>query len=128
MNILEGFEKFTKQGKSFNPKISIRLRGQIGFNTGAVNRFNLMKNQYVVMFYSKEQNKIAFRFSDNPDEDGAHKIVNKTSNYYFSGKIFMDYYGLPYNRTKSYDVEWDEDSKIAIIDLSKGKSSGRNTD
>lgn len=119
MEILSGFEKFTKQGKSFNPKISIRKRGQIGFNAGAVNRFKLEENGFVVMFYSKEQNKIAFNFTAESNEEGAIRIVPKKGNFYFSGKTFLDYYGVPYDETVSYDVEWDEQDKVAIIDLEK---------
>lgn len=118
---LQGFEKFTKAGKSFNPKISIRQRGQIGFNAGAVNRFKLDENIYVVMYYSREQQKIAFRFTDNEKEEGAIKIVDKPSNYYFSGKTFLDYYEIPYEKTRSYDVEWDGEKRIAIVSLGQGK-------
>jgi hypothetical protein len=123
MEILNGFEKFTKQGKSFNPKISIRMRGQIGFNAGAVNRFKLEEFGYVVMFYSKEQNKIAFKFTKNIGEEGVIKIVPKKGNFYYSGKTFLDYYGIPYDKTRPYDVEWDEENKVAIIDLGRKDKS-----
>jgi hypothetical protein len=123
MEILNGFEKFTKQGKSFNPKISIRMRGQIGFNAGAVNRFKLEENGFVVMFYSKEQNKIAFKFTKDSNEEGAIRIVPKKGNFYYSGKTFLDYYGIPYSKTRSYNVEWDENGKVAIIDLNEKDDS-----
>lgn len=114
---LAGFEKFTHKGKVFIPKIAIRSRGQFGFNAGAVNRFNIKKYQYVVMYYSKRDHKIAFRFTDDPNEEGAVPIVIKPSNFYCSGAAFLRYFGIPCDNSKSFVAEWDNENKIATIDL-----------
>ena len=115
--MLEDFEKFTKQGRSFNPKISIRKRGQIGFNNGAINRFRLEDYDFVVLYINKERNKIAFKFTSNPEDEGAVKIIKKKNNYFVSGKSFLDYYSIPYNETRPHDVEWNDEQKVAIIDI-----------
>ncbi|RJQ78953.1 MAG: hypothetical protein C4519_11430 [Desulfobacteraceae bacterium] len=116
---LEGFELFKEHGRSFNPKISIRKRGQIGFNNGAINRCNLDKYGYVKLYYNKDAKMIAFKFTNDPKEEGAIKIQKRPSNYFFSGKSFLDYYSINYSETETFDLDWDEDRKVAMIDIKK---------
>ena len=115
--ILEGFEIFTEVGKSFRPKISIRKSGQVGFNTGAIERFGLEQYDNVVMLYNKESGKIAFRFVDNDNEPGAMRFMKRKGNYFISARSFMEKYNISYKKSISFDVEWLEDHKIAIINL-----------
>ena len=115
---LEGFDKFTQQGRSFSPKISIRKRGQIGFNNGAVKRFKLNEFNYAVMYISKDRTKIAFKFTSD-DEEGSVKIAKRSNNFFVSGKSFLDYYDIPYDESKTYSAEWSEEQSIAIIDISQ---------
>jgi hypothetical protein len=116
---LEGFEKFTGHGKSFHPKISIRKRGQIGFNSGAINRCHLDSVDYAVLYYNKVKKQIAFQFTNNEKDEGAIKIQKRPSNYFFSGKSFLDYYSIDYGETVAFEIEWDETQKVALIDVSK---------
>ena len=115
--MLEGFEKFTKQGRSFRPKISIRKRGQIGFNNGSINKFNLKEKEFVILYINKSENKLAFRFTNNAEEEGSTKLVKRNNNYFVSGKSFLDFYSIPYDKTISMDATWDETNQIAIIQL-----------
>lgn len=115
--MLEGFEKFTQHGRSFKPKISIRKRGQIGFNNGAIKRFRIDKYDYVVLYYKKDTHKMAFNFTNSEDDDGAIKIIKKKNNYFISGKSFFDYYEIPYGESHSFDVEWNQEELLAIIDI-----------
>lgn len=121
--ILEGFEKFTQAGGSFKPKISIRSNGQIGLSKGAVKRFEIDKFDFVTLYYNKEQERIAIVMSNNGEEDGAIRIVKREGNYFFSGKSFLEYNDISYEATKSFDVEWDSENKVAIIDLGSDKYS-----
>ena len=119
--MLEGFEKFTQHGRGFKPKISIRKRGQIGFNNGAIKRFQIDKYEYVVLYYNKDTNKMAFNFTNSENDDGAIKIIKKKNNYFISGKSFFDYYDIPYGESQSFDVEWNPENLLAIIDISDHK-------
>jgi len=116
-DVLKGFEAFTEVGKSFRPKISIRKSGQVGFNTGAIERFGLEQYDNVVMLYNKEEGKIAFRFVDNDNEPGAMKFMKRKGNYFISARSFMEKYNISYKKSISFDVTWVENHKIAIIDL-----------
>ena len=115
--VLENFERFTKKGRSYVPKMSIRKRGQVGFNTGAIVRFGLEKYNYVVLFISKERDKMAIKFTNDENEEGAIKIMKRPGNFAFSGKAFFDLYEIPYDKTKTYDIEWVENEHVAIINL-----------
>lgn len=119
--MLEGYEKFTQHGRSFKPKISIRKRGQIGFNNGAIKRFQIDKYDYVVLYYNKDNHKMAFNFTNSENDDGAIKIIKRKNNYFISGKSFFDYYELPYEESQSFDVEWNQEDLLAIIDIGDHK-------
>jgi len=106
--ILEGFEKFTKRGRSFRPKLTIRVRGQMAFNNGAVHKFNLDKYNYVVLYMSSDKNKIAIQLTNDQNEEGIIKLVKKPGNYCFSGRSFLDFYGIDYSKSEHYDIEQHE--------------------
>lgn len=119
--VLEGFEKFTHTGRSFKPKISIRSNGQIGFNQGSVKRFGLDKFDFAVMYYNKDQKKVAIAFANDENKDGVIRVTKRENNYFFSGKSFLEYYNIPYKATKTYEVDWDDENKIAIINIGEKK-------
>jgi len=115
--ILEGFEKFTETGRSFTPKISIRANGQIGFNRGAVNRFDIDRFDYVAVYFNKKTSQIAIQFHNNENQEGAIKIVKRENNYFFSGKSFLEYYNIGYKPTKTYNAEWHDTDNVAVFTL-----------
>lgn len=119
--MLEQFERFTKSGRSYAPKVSIRKRGQIGFNSGAVERFGLREKDFAVLYMSKDKTQMAIRFTNDQAEQGAIKITKKSGNYFIPGKVFFDYYGIDYSveYKKSYDADWHPAEQSAIITLKK---------
>jgi hypothetical protein len=102
--LLAGFEKFVRKGKSYRPKLSIRSRGQMGFNNGAVKRFGLEKYDFAVLYFSKEKNQIAIRLATK-SEEGSSKIIKKSGNFFISGLAFLDCYQVNHQETKNYDIE-----------------------
>ena len=126
--MLEQIEKFTETGKSFVPKISVRKGGQIGFSHGAIKKFGLASKDFVVLYMSKDHSnvraKIALRFTNNQEEEGAIKLVKRTGNYFVSGKSFFDRYGIDYKSVSgSYDTEWYPDEQAAVIKIAEKKES-----
>lgn len=115
--VLEQFERFTKKGRSFLPKVSIRKRGQIGFNTGAIAKFGLDKYNYAILYISKDRDAIAIQFTNDEKEKGAIKIMKRPGNFAFSGKALFDLYEISYAETKSYEVNWIEDESAAVVTL-----------
>lgn len=117
--MLEGFERFTRAGRSFKPRLSIRKRGQIGFNSAAIDKFNLRKYEYVVLFISEDRKKVAVVFSNNKSDEGAIKLIKGKNNFAFSAQAFLECYEIPYGKAKTYDVEWNQKEQAAIVDISQ---------
>lgn len=112
------FEKFVKTGRGYAPKVSIWMGGQIGFNQGAVERFNIRSFQYAVLFYDKNERKIGFIFT-NEAEEGANKITKGKTGAFVSAKTFLDYYGINHDKTERYSLYYDDKNELYVIDLKK---------
>ncbi len=117
------FERFTKTGRSFMPKVSIWSRGQIGFSVGAVNRYKVDQYNYVVFLYDADNKKVAFEFTNDEKEAGAAKLNKRNTGVIVGAKSFLDYYGVDYKETRQYVLEHDEESNLYVIDLQEGDSS-----
>jgi len=114
------FEKFTKTGRGFKPRISIYGKGQVGFNQGATIAFGLAGLGYAVFYYDRESRKIGLSFTNNPEEEGAKKLKFRGTGASVSVKAFFDYYGISYEgKAKEYDVQYDSESGLYIIELNK---------
>ena len=107
-----GFVRFTDiKTKGHRPRVSIRTNGQLGFNRGAVNRFELKKFHYAVLFYDPDNMRIGIKRTDNADEDGACKLRVKENNAYMAARSFLDSNRIEYlEKTKSYEA------KLELID------------
>lgn len=111
------FERFMGNGRGYRPKISIWDRGQIMFNKGAIHRFEIDKYKYAVIYYDKDSNRIGFSFTNDQYEDGALKITNRNSAISISVRAFLQYYNINHDKTKRYDINFDEKSKLYTIKL-----------
>ena len=110
------FERFTEIGQSFKPKISIWANGgQIGFNQGAMKKYKLENYQYAILFFDKENKRIGIRFTNDENEEGANKFNHVRG--VISGKAFLDCYGIDYSKTNRYDVAFDQEDDLYIINL-----------
>lgn len=123
MRLKMAFERFTARGKSYTPKVSIWKRGQIGLTQGAVERFRLHEFKFVVMFYDKENKIIGLKFTNDEQEEGIAKLSVKPNGAMFTAKSFLDCYEIRYtDKTKTYDIKLDEETKLYVFDLKKGES------
>ena len=113
------FEKFTKTGGRIGtPKASIWSRGQIGLNRGAIERFDLSKYKYVMLFFERDENKVGIKFTSDAKESDIMKVVHrKNGGLSFSGTAFLHYYGIDYSKTKKYDLEYDKVNDLYVFEL-----------
>lgn len=113
------YEKFTKtRARGYYPKASIWGKGQIGFNQGAVGKYELEKFDYVVLFYDKEIKKIGVKFT-NEKEEGIIKIVKRPgSGMSFSAKAFLDFYDIDYLKNKKYSITHDKENNLYVLNSS----------
>lgn len=110
------FERFTKTGKSFVPKLSIRRTGQLGFNQGAVDEFKMANFEYMVLFFDSDNNKIGVKLT-NDVESGACKLRVRDGNASISAKAFLDCYGINYTESSRYLLKWDEEAKLLVAEM-----------
>lgn len=111
------FERFTKTGRGYTPKISIWTRGQIGFNQGAVERFKLRDFNYALLYFDKDEKKIGVQFTNDATEEGANKVVKGKTGIFISAKAFLDYYDITHSKTKRYNVNYDTENGMYVLEL-----------
>jgi len=110
------FEFFTKEGKGFAPKASIRKPGQIGLNQGAVERFKFRDGEYVLLGYDRDAKVVAIRRLEEPQK-GVKKISVKGKSGSISAKSFFDYFGISYDEPHSYELKEDETAGFLVFHL-----------
>jgi len=111
------FERFTRTGRGYKPKVSVTKNGMIGFNQGSVQRFKLEDYQYAILYFDKENKRIGVELSNDENEEGVCKLRQRTSGADVSAKAFFDFYGIGYSSTTRYDAVWDDGEKRIIICL-----------
>lgn len=111
------FEKFTQTTSRFNSKISFWKGGQIGFSQGAVKRLDLKLFSHAVLFFDKENYLVGIKFTTDATENGAIKISARGKGAFVPAKAFMDFYEITYPRDTRYDINYDEETDLFIIDL-----------
>ncbi len=111
------FERFTKAGKTFQPKVSIRKGGQMGFNNGSRRKFKLDDYEYVILYFDKENSKVGIQLTNDDNENGIIKLYKRELDVAVSAKSFLDYYEISCDKTVVYDPQWVEEQKMIILDL-----------
>ncbi len=104
------FEKFVETDSSFAAKVTIRQRtGQIGFNSGAINRFKVNNYKYVILYFDPSERVVGMQLVMS-EEPGSIRISKKQSNTYVTAKNFLDKYGVDYSHSHRHDLEQDPES------------------
>jgi len=71
------FEKFTNTGaKLSNYSISLNPSFSFGFLSGFYNKEGIKNYEKVVLFYDKDKQAVAFKFTNDLNAEGAFKIVH----------------------------------------------------
>jgi hypothetical protein len=118
--VLKRFDLFERKGRTYEAKISIRKRGQIAFNQGLVNKYNLDRFKYAILFMSKNGEEMAIQFTNESLAEGTGKIIKRPGNFAITGKPFCDFHGIPYDKAKSYrKIKWFENESALVVDLEK---------
>jgi hypothetical protein len=111
-------ERFTKTGKSFKPKASIRQSGQIGLSVGAIQRFKLQGYEYAVLFYDSQHKVIGLK-PLKEHEEGANRLRVREWGADVTAKAFLQFHQVPYNETKQYEAVWSDKYQMILIYLDK---------
>lgn len=109
-------EYFTKEGKGFFPKASIRKPGQIGLNQGSIERFKFRNGEYVLLGYDREKRMVAIKRVAEATK-GAKKVIVKGKNGAISTKSFFDYFDIQYDKPEAYELHEGNEKDLLVFYL-----------
>jgi hypothetical protein len=114
---LVGFRRFVGKGRSYTPRLIVRKNGQLCFNAGAVNKYELNLYEYVVIYVSENKKRAAVKFTNNEKESGLINIQKRPGNFAFSAIPFLQLYNIDYSKTRDIEFIWMNRSKIAFFNI-----------
>ena len=124
------FELFKGAKKTYAPKVSIRKNAQIAISTGAVRQYGFRDDKgsinykHFLLYYNSGENMIGIKPTEEP-KDGAIKARDHSSGeIQLACQSFLDRYGIPYNKTRRYPMEYDDSLDIYIVDLKENWGHG----
>lgn len=112
---MEGFKKYLSKGRAGTPKVSIRKNGQMAFNSGAVQKYDLDVFEFVIFYISEKKDRIAIKFTNNEKESGLIKIQKRPGSFAFSAITFLRLYDFDWSKTVNFDFLWIEKEKTAVF-------------
>jgi len=120
---ISGFEKFDGGKRSFAPKVSIRKNAQIAISTGAVREYGFRDEQsnlnykYFILYFNPEAKKIGLKPASKESGGAIKARDHTTGEIQIAAKTFLDRYGIPYDETRRFPLEYNEEKDFYVIDL-----------
>lgn len=112
-----GWVKFTKTGRSFKPKVSVRGDSQIGFNRAAIRDFKLTEYNFAILFFDEQAKRIGIKLTNDKNEEGVCKLrVREEAGASIPARSFIACYNLEGH--KRLEAKWDDKDKMIIVKLS----------
>ena len=115
------FEKFTLlarggRSRNTNPQASIlKSNGLASFNIATLIEY-IKDSKFVFLYFDKDANKIGFEFT-NEESPGIRKITINKKRCSCSIKNFLNHYHIDYSESKKYDLTFDEENGLYVIQL-----------
>jgi hypothetical protein len=122
------FERFEAVGGSYEPKLSIRSNGAIGFSQGALHRFGLLDGDWFVSLYYDRKNGVVGIEPVREEGPGFLRLIKRaikgkdgrdSVNAFVSAKSFLDYFSIDYRQTRSFRAHFDEPSHKIVFNVSQ---------
>ena len=124
------FKKYVKTGNTDRARASLRERGDIWFNTGAIQCFtDLTEHRFAVLYFDRRTQRIGIRLTDDPTEDGATSVTKLAKHVSIYAVVFLAHCHIDHTTTQQYPLEFDREEIMYIIDLKRPieKSGRKNT-
>ena len=118
------FVKFTGTRGSGTPRASISKSGMIALNEAARRKFTLDACSFCVLYYDATTQRIGIRPTMDASAEGAKRLRQRETGCDLAGVAFLNFFGIPYDKTTSYPVAVAEDGILAI-DLTKARVRGK---
>ena len=111
------FEKFEGMSSQLVPKVSIRSNGNIGFSSGAVNKFDLTKSKFCRLYFDRDGYRIGFEFINNEEQGITARVFRRELDCFIRAKPFLEYYSINFAETKVFMASRDTSTGYLVIDL-----------
>jgi hypothetical protein len=100
------FKRFTGTlPRATQPRVSIRRRGKLGFNTAAIREYGIGDYSHVVLYYDPSIKTVGVEFTNDASAVGALR-VNKTKvqDAYVCAQSFFRHFKIPLNSTRRAEL------------------------
>lgn len=118
---MKEFEEFKEAGRraKYIPMVSITKEGNFNLNKAFIEKHVNKPNCYVILFYDKKNQIIAFKILDKYKENSYKIRFLHTWTATISGRAFLKYNEVPYSKTHSYKAIYDNKIGMILINLKK---------
>jgi len=121
------FEKFTETETSFDARVTIRRTGQIGFNAGAKNSYNIGDYEFVVLYFDREKRAVGLELT-NEQVPGAITRKKSAANTYVRAKNFCDRYQMDYSESRKFALRKDAETGYLYFCLDEAQNEREKGD
>ena len=112
------FKTFKKTRKIVGtPKVTLFAQGRLAFNKAASEAFNLGKFSHAILAYSEKPQAIGLALTNDAEAEGAMMISHRTRGDSMTTAAFFKAIGLNLKETQRYDIRYDKEYDMLIIDL-----------
>ncbi len=120
------FVMFKNDGRRIlSPRVSITKGGVIGFNNGAVRRFNLTKYKRCLLYYDSEAGKIAIELLTDDNSPVSVTLRHKpSSSAEITSRMFFNCFDIVPTSLIVIEPELGEKENTIILDMKKGMIMG----
>lgn len=102
------------------PTVTLSTSGSMGLNTAVINNI-LGDSRHAHLLFDRDKQLIGIKFSKQSNADSYPVQVTKTKSHgSIAGTAFMKTYKIFPKETANYDAVFDEQSKMLIVDLTRG--------
>lgn len=110
--------------RSRHPGASVRRNGQLGFNSGAVTRYELDQFGFALLYYDEENRRIGVKLMEEK-VPRSFTFVHRTGDAYISAQSFFEHFRIPLpQETTKYDLV--KEGEMLVINLTAPRV-GRNS-
>jgi hypothetical protein len=112
---MQGFKLYTRKARSTDPRVVIRKNGQIGFNAGAIAKYDLDMYDNVKLFISDDKQRVAVQFTNDKNKSELIPVQKRPGNFAFSCIPFLNIYDFDWSETVNYEFIWNDKERTAIF-------------
>lgn len=111
------FKKFAQRRQQLDPCVYFWKRGIIGFNNGAISKFELDKFKFVILYFDEDTRRVGFGFTNDENDPAAIKLSARKTGYTLAAKSFFNLYGISIGDKVRHVLKFDADEGLLVIQL-----------